>query len=113
MEWKDTFGRNVRPTYNELLEFLLEEVRQLFLDFNQIMENEYKVYNKYQRYEKSVGWVYGYCRNYRCELLSVTIGNGYFNVLGVKVDDEASLNQLLRRQKKPTRTVMRKSMLTW
>lgn len=100
MEWKDKYKRNVRPAYNELIDYLPENVRQLFLTFNQTMEYKYKVYNKYQRYVKTVGWVYGYCRNYRCELLCVTIGSGYFNVLGVKVDDETSLNEAFNKAKK-------------
>lgn len=100
MEWKDKYNRNTRPSYNELLEFLPDDVRPLFITFNKAMEDSYRVYNKYQRYEKTSGWVYGYCRNYRCELLSVAIGSGYFRVLGVKVSDELSLNDALEKAKK-------------
>jgi len=78
VEWKDKYPRNTRPAYSELLEFLPPDVAELFVAFNAEMENKYKVYNKYQRYETTVGWAYGYCRNYRCELLCVTIGDGCF-----------------------------------
>ena len=99
IEWKEKYGPKTRPAYQDLLDFLPESVSPLFVRFNQAMENKYQVYNKYQRYEPGAGWVYGYCRNYRCELLSVRIGEGCFIVLGVQVRDEVLLNDALEKAK--------------
>lgn len=100
MEWRDKYPKEIKPTYNELLNFLPEKIREIFLTFNSEVENEYKVYNNYQRYDKVAGWVYGYCRNYRCELLCVTIKNDCFYVLGRIVKDEESLQNVLKEVKK-------------
>lgn len=90
-KWISRFPRNTKPTYEELLAFLPNKIRPLFLRFNDEMNNTYKVYNNWHRFEKSIGWVYGYCRNYRCELLYVSIGDGCFHALGVEIVDEKSL----------------------
>lgn len=95
--WQNRFPRDTKPTYGELLAFLPQAVQPLFLRFNEEMNAAYGVYNKWQRYERDAGWVYGYCRNYRCELLRVTIEEQGFSVLGVCVTDEASLAQALQR----------------
>lgn len=63
-KWQSLFPKNTKPSYEELLMFLPEKVRLLFLKFNYEMNNVYQVYNKWHRYEKNAGWVYGYCRNY-------------------------------------------------
>ena len=95
MEWKDQYPKKVKPTYNELLNYMPIQVRELFLIFNDEMESKYKVYNKYQRYTADDGWVYGYCRNYRCELICVFIKSDCFNVLGIGVKNEESLRNAL------------------
>jgi hypothetical protein len=61
------------------------------------MTGKYKVYNNYPRYDKNYGWMYGYCRGYRIELLNVTISGDYFRVLGVKIEDEESLENALEK----------------
>jgi len=99
IEWRRRFPRNVKPTYDQLLAFLPEQVRALFLKFDGAMNSEYRVYNKWHRFEQSAGWVYGYCRNYRCELLSVSIGDGCFYVFGEQITDEGSLNRALQKAK--------------
>ena len=100
IKWKEKYGPKVRPAYDELLAFLPEHTARCFQAFNSEMAETYHVYNKWQRYEKTSGWVYGYCRNYRCELLSVTIGDGCFHVLGIAVCDEDSLKTALAAAKK-------------
>lgn len=100
MEWREQYTKQVKPTYGDLLEFLPVDIREFFIIFNQAMEHNYKVYNKNQRYEKSNGWVYGYCRNYQCELLSVTIKNDCFCTLGIDVKDKQSLDNALLEVKK-------------
>jgi hypothetical protein len=99
MEWIEKYPRKSKPAYEELLAFLPDKVRELFLAFNSEMAEKYKVYNNYPRFENAAGWTYGYCRGYRIELLYVTIGNGYFTVLGVEIQDESSLNDALEKAK--------------
>jgi len=55
------------------------------------------VVNKYQRYLSTSGWAYGYGRNYSCELLTVTVCSDYFNVLGVSVRDDTSLQNAIAK----------------
>ena len=43
--------------------------------------------------------MYGYCRNYRCELLSVAIGEDCFFVRGIAISDEETLRQALAKAK--------------
>jgi hypothetical protein len=99
MKWIEKFPKNVKPNYEELIEFLPERIRELFLDFDNKMVTNYKVYNNYPRFDKLSGWKYGYCRNYRIELLSVTIVDDSFKVLGITVKDDKSLNVLLEKCK--------------
>ncbi|MHB1484873.1 MAG: DUF3788 family protein [Saccharofermentanales bacterium] len=99
MEWKEKYPRKIKPTYNELLEYFSEDIRNLFLRFNQEMNEKYGVHNRWQRYESDYGWIYGFCRNYRCELLSVIVQNDCFRVLGVTVKDEESLQNAFERGK--------------
>lgn len=99
MNWIEKFPKNIKPTYEELLEFLPERIRELFLVFNNEMVCNYKVYNNYPRFDKISGWTYGYCRNYRVELLHVTVRDDSFKVLGVTVKDDESLNVLLKKCK--------------
>ena len=99
MEWKEKFPRGIKPSYDELLAFMPDQIREMFLIFNNEMAVKYQVYNKYPRYDANHGWMYGYCRNYRVELLSVTVGDGYFSVLGVKVADDESFHVMLEKAK--------------
>ena len=99
MDWKEKFPKNIKPTYEELLEFMPDKIRELYLRFNSVMAEKYGVYNNYPRYDKNYGWMYGYCRNYRIELLSVIVGDGYFRVLGVDINDADSLNDALDKAK--------------
>jgi hypothetical protein len=97
MEWIEKYPKKNKPAYEELLAFLPDSVRGLFLTFNGEMAEKYKVYNNYPRFENTTGWTYGYCRGYRIELLYVTVGNSCFTVLGVMVQDEKSLNDALEK----------------
>ena len=97
MEWIEKYPKKSKPAYEELLEFLPVQTRELYLRFNNEMALKYNVHNNYPRFEKTTGWTYGYCRNYRIELLHVIIGSGYFTVLGVKVENEKSLNDALEK----------------
>lgn len=99
MKWIEKFPRSVKPTYEELIAFLPERIRELFLIFDNKMVSNYKVYNNYPRFDNHTGWTYGYCRNYRIELLSVTICDDSFNVLGVAVKDDKSLHVLFEKCK--------------
>lgn len=51
-KWQSQFPEEKKPTYEELLTFFPEKVRDLFLKFNDEMNNVYQVYNRWQRYEK-------------------------------------------------------------
>lgn len=100
MEWKDTYPKNKKPVYNELLDFFQPYIRDLFVRFDHEMKEQFKVHNKYHRYLKTTGWAYGYGRNYSCELLAVTVKCDSFNVLGVEVKDEISLKKALEKAQK-------------
>ncbi|MDR0286402.1 MAG: hypothetical protein LBI03_01645 [Clostridiales bacterium] len=97
MEWKEKYPPKIKPAYNELLDFFQENICGLFLRFNQIMNEKYGVQNRWQRYENAYGWVYGFCRNYRCELLYIIVQNDCFCVLNVPVKDEKSLQEALEK----------------
>ena len=97
MEWIEKYPKKSKPAYDELLAFMPDKIRGLFLAFSNEMAEKYKVYNNYPRFEKTTGWTYGYCRNYRIELLSVTINIDYFTVLGVKIKDKLSLSDALEK----------------
>lgn len=97
--WLDRFPKNIKPAYEELLAFMPDETRALFLKFNDEMNNKYRVFNKWHRYINSYGWVYGYCRNYRCELLYVSINDGSFRVLGIDIKDAESLSLAFEKAK--------------
>ncbi|MBA4688828.1 MAG: hypothetical protein H2184_17000 [Candidatus Galacturonibacter soehngenii] len=99
MKWIEKFPKNVKPTYEELIEFFPERIRELFLVFDNKMASDYQVYNNYPRFDKTSGWKYGYCRKYRVELLSVTIVDDSFKALGITVKDNKSLNVLLEKCK--------------
>ena len=94
--WRIQFPKAKKPAYEQLLAFMPEPVSLLFQTFDAAVGCEFSVYNKYQRYEPAHGWVYGYCRNYRVELMAVTIGDGCFSTLCVDVRDEDSLAAALR-----------------
>lgn len=100
MEWKDRYPKNIKPAYDELLAFLNPDIRELFLLFDSEMRRQFQVHNKYHRYIKTTGWIYGYGRSYNCELLSVTVQKMCFSTLGVSVKDENSLHQALKEVKK-------------
>ncbi len=91
MEWKDAFTKSAKPAYSQLLDFFSEDARGLFLQFDKEMNEKFGVHNKYHRYDKTNGWVYGYGRSYNCELLAVTVHNSGFRVLGITVTDGESL----------------------
>lgn len=99
MKWIEKFPENVKPTYEELIEFFPEEIRELFFVFDNQMVSNYNVSNNYPRFDKTLGWKYGYCRKYRVELLSVTIVDYTFKVMGITVKDYKSLNVLLEKCK--------------
>ena len=100
IEWKDKYPRKQKPTYNELLDFFLPHIRELFLQFDREMRGQFKVHNKYHRFFPSAGWVYGYGRSYSCELLAVTVKEDCFNVLGITVKDEESIQKALEEARK-------------
>ena len=99
MEWKEKYPRKTKPAYNELLDYFPGDIRNLFLRFNHEMNEKYGVYNRWHRYESSYGWVYGFCRNYRCELLSVIVQSDSFRVLGITVKDDESLQLVFEKAK--------------
>ena len=99
IEWKDKYPKRMKPAYSDLLEFFPPHIRELFLRFDREMREQFKVHNKYHRYLPSTGWAYGYGRSYNCELLTVTIKDDKFNVLGISVADENSLQNALARAK--------------
>lgn len=96
-DWKDKYPRKMKPAYSELLDYFPEDIRALFLRFDQEMRGRFDVRNKYQRFLDTAGWAYGYGRSYSCELLVVTIGHDCFNVLGVSVKDGDSLQVALEK----------------
>jgi len=100
MTWITSYPQNKRPAYNDLLAFLQVHIRSLFLSFDREMRERYKVHNKYHRFSNVTGWVYGYGRSYNCELLSVSVENNCFNVLGISVRDDDSLQKALTKVKK-------------
>lgn len=100
MEWKDTYPKNRKPAYNELLDFFQSHIRELFLSFDSEMHRRFNVHNKYHRYLPTAGWVYGYGRSYSCELLAVAVWSDCFNVLGISVMDDNSLRNALEKTKK-------------
>ncbi len=71
-----------------MLDYFQESVRDLFLRFDKEINQKFELYNKWHRYERTGGLVYGYCRNYRFGLFSVSISNDCFNVLGMSMKDE-------------------------
>jgi len=91
MEWKDKYSKNTKPTYDELLNFFKSGIRELFLCFDREVNEKFKVHNKYHRYSDASGWIYGFGRNYNCELFSVSIQDDSFEILGVTVKDKNSL----------------------
>lgn len=99
-DWKEKYPKNKKPAYNELLDFFELAIRELFVSFDSEMRNRFNVSNKYHKYLNTDGWVYGYGRSYNCELLTVTIGNDFFRVLDVTVNDEKSLSDALREAEK-------------
>jgi len=99
MEWIEKYPKKSKPVYDDLLAFMPEKIRELFLRFDREISQAYGVSNNYPRFEKTTGWAYGYCRAYRIELLCVTIGSDYFSTLGVKIEDEESLNDALEKAK--------------
>lgn len=100
VEWKVKYPNEIKPTYNELLDYFEPHIRELFQKFDCEMREQYKVHNKYHRFIYNVGWIYGYGRSYNCELLSVSIKNDCFCVLGVSVKDEDSLQDAHKKVKK-------------
>jgi len=95
MTWTASYPKNKRPAYDDLLAFLQPHIRSLFLSFDQEMRERYRVHNKHHRFSNISGWVYGYGRSYNCELLSISIENDCFNVLGISVRDDDSLQKAL------------------
>jgi len=100
MVWRDRFPKNVKPAYNELLEFFQPNIRELFLAFDKEMRNRFKVDNKYHRYSNVDGWKYGFGHGYGCELLVVAVQSDCFHVLSVSVKDEASLAEAIDKAQK-------------
>lgn len=99
-EWKNKYPKKQKPAYDELLKFFEPHIRELFLRFDREMRGQFKVHNKYHRFLPTFGWVYGYGRSYNCELLSVSVGDGCFNALGISVKDDDSLNKAIDEAKK-------------
>jgi len=99
MDWKDKYPKKTKPAFDELLAYFSDDIQALFLRFDEEMRGRFDVHNKYHRYSDTAGWAYGYGRYYSCELLSVTIENDCFNLLGVSVKDEISLQDALARAK--------------
>ena len=100
MDWKEKYSKKTKPSYNELLDYFQPYIRELFLQFDREMRGRFKVHNKYHRYLPTAGWVYGYGRSYGCELLTVSVKDDCFGVLGVSVKDEESLRNALVEAKK-------------
>ena len=71
------------------------DIRRLFIKFDSEMRAKFGVHNKYHRFSKTAGWMYGYGRNYNCELLAATIQADGFHVPGVFVKDEETLQNAL------------------
>ncbi len=88
-----------KPSYGELLAFLGEPASALYVRFKEEVHSAYQVIDRWHRFEPSKGWVYGFCRNYRVELIYLTIGEGCFHVDDVRVSDEESLRRALQRAK--------------
>jgi hypothetical protein len=100
IEWKEKYPKKTKPAYNELLDFFLPHIRDIFLAFDREMNSRFNVHNKYHRYLPTNGWVYGYGRSYNCELLSVTVQSDCFRVLSLSVKDTDSLRHALNEAKK-------------
>ena len=99
VECKVKYPKEIKPTYEELLDYFKPHVRNIFERFDREMREQFKVYNKYHRFLSNVGWVYGYGRIYNCELISLQIKNDCFCVLGISVKDEDSLQTALQKVK--------------
>jgi hypothetical protein len=98
--WKEKYTKKQKPAYDDLLAYFEPHIRELFVQFNNEMNVQFKVHNKYHRYLPKSGWVYGYGRSYSCELFAVSIGIGCFTVLGVPVTDGDSLQNAIDEAKK-------------
>ena len=99
-EWKSKYPKKTKPAYNELLDFFVPHIRELFLEFDREMREQFKVHNKYHRYLPTAGWVYGYGRSYNVELLALTIGEDCFTALGISVKDKNTLLNAIEEAKK-------------
>jgi hypothetical protein len=100
MEWKEKYPKNIKPSYNELLAYFQPTIKKLFLSFDHEMNERFKVVNKYHRFLENAGWAYGFGRGYSCELLTVTVKEDCFYVLGVCVQDDDSFQKALSEAKK-------------
>jgi len=97
MDWKDRYTKSIKPAYNDLLDFLRPDVRELFLAFDAEVNGRFNVHNKYHRHTPASGWVYGFGRSYGCELFSVTVNRDCFNVLKISVDDRVSMRKAINK----------------
>lgn len=96
ISWIGAYGRGARPSYARLLEYLSGGAA-LFEEFQARLAEDFGVYNNNPRFDSERGWVYGFCRKYRVELLRASVIEGGFEALGVKVLDGAALALALER----------------
>jgi len=100
MEWQEKYPKKTKPSYDELLDYFQPHIRDLFTTFEREMRSQFDVSNKYHKFMQTAGWSYGFGRSYSCELLTVTIQDDCFDVLGVSVKDDESLRKALNAAKK-------------
>ena len=104
MEWKTKYPKDNKPGEKELLDFFKPNIRDLFIAFDREMNERFNVKNRYycaeHRFMETVGWIFGYGRNYGCKLLDLVVKNDCFCVLKIDVQDEDSLQKVFEEAQK-------------
>ncbi len=95
MEWKDRYDRAHRPRADAIGAHLGEGLFALYNQFAATLAREYRLSYVKPVHTRTHGWKYQYGRSGLILLDDVRIGEGCFAVQGLRVNDEATLQQAL------------------
>ncbi len=97
MDWKERYTKAHKPKLAEVNEYLAEDVKSLFAQFNHILKGTYGLGYVAVAYSDTSGWKYKYGHSGLILVNNVCFHDGIFSVEGIDVVTLGTLNEAIAK----------------
>lgn len=97
MDWKQRYTKAHKPKLAEVNEYLAEDVKGLFSEFNSVLKSTYGLGYVVIGYSPASGWKYKYGHSGLILVNNVCFHDGIFSVEGIDVVNQSTLDEAIAK----------------